>query len=235
MNCKICGNNIVNGEKECDFCGSPIEVIPNLENEQLKDEEILGNKTEDVHDIKTVSIEQGAFEKINILSRGNSTKRIIILLVGLVFTALVCFAMCMFFFNASSDVILSGNIRFEDYKGTVLMTETDFSKAEVEKNDIEGIYIKLTFTEEGRYKFAEITDEVSKYTNGNNYINIFVNDLLVNSPCVDVKINSNECIIRGFNEVNAAKELVNYMVYGEVTDVNEAISDNTNKNHFLKK
>lgn len=109
---------------------------------------------------------------------------------------------------------VNGNITFTDSEGNVILDNNDIVKAEAKQGTLgsgqqEEYYIELTFTGEGKIKFAEATNRIANEIDGENYIAICVNGENISAPRVQAEIDSDTCIISGMFTKEAATELAN--------------------------
>ncbi|MDO4744600.1 MAG: protein translocase subunit SecD, partial [Clostridia bacterium] len=74
----------------------------------------------------------------------------------------------------------------------------------------------LTLTDEGVKKFAEATARVAALSDGNNYIAIMMDNMIISAPLVREAINSEECIISGEFDSDSTKALAGNIRSGQL-------------------
>ncbi len=120
---------------------------------------------------------------------------------------------------------VEGNIKFCDYQGNELLSKNDIAYAKAEYDaisnaDIKEWFIEITLNRNGRIKFANATETIANYTNGNNIIAIILNNETISCPVVNSKIDSNNVIITGTFTDESANELANLIMYGSSANTN---------------
>jgi protein-export membrane protein SecD len=123
--------------------------------------------------------------------------------------------------KAAETLGATAQLKFVDYQGTEVLTGSDVKTAAAEYGAVDQMgasqhYVSLTLTEEGAKKFAEATARVSALSDGNNYIAIMMDELIVSAPRVDEKIDSEECIISGSFDAETAKALAGNIRSGQL-------------------
>ncbi len=96
--------------------------------------------------------------------------------------------------------------------GTVVLEGDDVKSAKAEYGPVgdgttQAYKVTLKFTSEGTKKFAEATERISQYADGNNVIAIYLDNNLISAPRVSEKIDSDECYIEGDFTNEQAKNL----------------------------
>ncbi len=76
--------------------------------------------------------------------------------------------------------------------------------------------VRLELTSEGQEKFAEATARVKDYPAGENYIEIFLDDVSISRPTVSTVIDSPECYISGDFDAESAKTLASQIQSGQL-------------------
>ncbi|MBE7053818.1 MAG: hypothetical protein E7391_06045 [Ruminococcaceae bacterium] len=109
-------------------------------------------------------------------------------------------------------LITKANVEFKDKDDNVIIDSNDVCDALPqldhlsEYNDA-SYYISLTLTDEGRKKFADATEKISQYENGENYISICIDGQVVSVPSVLERIDSSQCHITGGFDYISARNL----------------------------
>ena len=96
-------------------------------------------------------------------------------------------------------------LTLRDYKGNILMEGTDefLRDAQMQYGQTNSFgeaeyFVSLALTEKGQEKFMSATETVLGYAeDGNNYISIYLDDILITMPVVGAVINADSCIISG--------------------------------------
>ena len=116
----------------------------------------------------------------------------------------------------------TAKLTFVDKDGTVVLEGGTGVKQATAAYDViddmgtKGYMVKLELTNEGRKAFAEATARVSSYTNGENYIAIFLDDTLISQPSVSQTIDDTSCIISGNFDAESANTLANQIQSGQL-------------------
>jgi len=120
------------------------------------------------------------------------------------------------------------SLSFRDYQGNEILNGTHVKDA-VGVNDPEtnSPVVQLEFTSEGQAIFSEATGRIMNYTDGNNYIAIYVDDTLISQPSVGVHINQNTCIIQGDFTTDAVIQLSNQIKSGTLPFALTPVSQNS--------
>lgn len=132
----------------------------------------------------------------------------------------------------------TAKLTFEDPDGNVIIDGSQVKKAEYQYGQVSDAsaaaepYVSVTFTDEGRQKFAEATKAAAARTDGTNYIAIMMDGAPVSVPRVDSKyastgIDSESCIISGSGDSEEAKMLANQINSGSLPFDLECISKQT--------
>ncbi len=124
---------------------------------------------------------------------------------------------------------VEGNIKFCDYQGNALLNKNDiaYAKAEytpISNSEFKEWIVEIALNKNGRIKFANATEIISNYADGNNVISILLNNEIITCPVVNSKIDSDTVIITGAFTDESANELANLIMYGN--PVNKDISSN---------
>ena len=88
------------------------------------------------------------------------------------------------------------NVEFKDKDDNIIIDSNDIYDATSGYAD-KNYYVLLTFTDEGKNKFSDATEIISKYENGENYIAIYIDNIEISRPSVKQKIDSTDCQITG--------------------------------------
>lgn len=100
-------------------------------------------------------------------------------------------------------------LSFSDFEGNIVLTQDHLLKAEPFRDDESGQWlIQLSFNEEGRKRFADATERVAELAQeGNNYIEISMDDTILSKPYVTERIDSEKCMINGAFTESQTQEL----------------------------
>ena len=126
--------------------------------------------------------------------------------------------------DTQSAVDLLGStakLEFKDKDGNIVIEGKDVADAQSvygQMNDAgaQGYYVALKLTGEGKTKFAEATDRIRTYTNGDNYIAIYLDGEEISRPSVTEKIDSTDCQITGNFEAEDANNLASQIKSGNL-------------------
>ena len=124
--------------------------------------------------------------------------------------------------DAVQTIGATAKLSFTDYDGnTVLEGSADVAKAEyvygqVSENTNAQHYVRLTLTSSGQKKFAEATAKASARSEGENVINILLDEAVISSPRVSETINSDACVITGNFTQASAQALANQIQSGQL-------------------
>lgn len=115
----------------------------------------------------------------------------------------------------------TAKLSFVDYQGNEILGGNEVKSAKaaydtVDSNGNKAYIVKLQFTSEGTKKFAEETEKISQYTDGNNFIAIKLDEDVVSSPRVSQKIDSDECYIEGEFTQETASTLASQIQAGQL-------------------
>ncbi len=117
----------------------------------------------------------------------------------------------------------TAKLTFRDADGKVVLDgATDIKDAEYEYSATEQVgnatpHVKLTLKSDAVSKFAEATrNAAARAGEGKNYISIYLDENLIQSPRVSSEINSEECVITGDFEPESAKMLANQIKSGQL-------------------
>ena len=123
--------------------------------------------------------------------------------------------------KAAESLGATAQLQFVDYEGTVVLSGSDIKDAAAEYGPVSQMgnsehYVRLSLTSEGVKKFADATARVSALSDGNNYIAIMMDDLLISAPMVKETINDDECIISGEFDAESTKALAGNIRSGQL-------------------
>ncbi len=123
--------------------------------------------------------------------------------------------------KAAESLGATAQLKFVDYEGTEVLNGSDVKTAAAEYGAVDQMgsaqhYVSLTLTPEGAKKFADATARVSALSDGNNYIAIMMDELLISAPRVDTRIDSEDCIISGSFDAETAKALAGNIRSGQL-------------------
>ena len=123
--------------------------------------------------------------------------------------------------EAAATLGATAQLQFVDYEGNVVLTGNDIKDATAEYGPVNQMgnsehHVKLTLTDEGVTKFAEATARVAALSDGNNYIAIMMDNMIISAPSVREAINSEECIISGEFDSDSTKALAGNIRSGQL-------------------
>ncbi len=127
--------------------------------------------------------------------------------------------------NPEEAVALLGataKLTFRDKDNNVVLeggTDVKSAKAAYEPIDNsgnKGYLVKLELTSEGQKKFADATEKIAAYADGENYIAIYLDDAAISAPRVSEKIDSESCVITGDFTNEQAKTLAGQIQSGQL-------------------
>lgn len=117
----------------------------------------------------------------------------------------------------------TAQLEFKDASGNLIMTGSDVRDAQSEYGQTEqGIsrssyYISMTFTEEGRQKFSQATQQAAAASSsGMNYISIEMDGNVLTAPRVTEQIDSESCVITGDFTAEEAQALAANIKSGQL-------------------
>ena len=120
----------------------------------------------------------------------------------------------------------TAKLSFQDSEGNEIIDGSQVKNAKYEYGAVDSssgavAHVLLTFTEEGRQKFAEATKAAASKTDGKNYIAIMMDGAPVSMPRVDSKyastgIDDENCIISGDFTAETATRLANQIKSGSL-------------------
>ena len=116
----------------------------------------------------------------------------------------------------------TAKLQFRDKDGNVILEGgSDVKKASasydtLDESGTKGYQVKLELTNSGKKKFAEATARVKDYSNGENYIAIYLDQTLVSQPSVSTVIDSTECRITGNFTAEEANTLASQIQSGQL-------------------
>jgi len=126
--------------------------------------------------------------------------------------------------NTGKTTTVKGNIELRDCDGKVLLTKADIKKAvAVTEND--SSYVELTFTASGKEKFASATEQISALGDGQNNIQIYLNDELISAPVVTERLETDTVNIAPLTSEDATN-IANAINDGNYTTGNIAYVSN---------
>ena len=123
--------------------------------------------------------------------------------------------------KAAESLGATAQLKFVDYQGHEVLNGSDVKTAAAQYGPVDQMgtsqhFVSLTLTPEGAKKFADATERVVVHGNGNNYIAIMMDDLVVSAPRVKERIDSEECIISGEFDAETAKALAGNIRSGQL-------------------
>lgn len=127
--------------------------------------------------------------------------------------------------NPEEAVALLGataKLTFRDKDNNIVLeggTDVKSAKAAYEAMDAsgtKGYLVQLELTSEGRKKFADATEKISGYADGENYIAIYLDEAGISAPSVSEKIDSEQCVITGNFTSDEAKTLAGQIQSGQL-------------------
>lgn len=111
---------------------------------------------------------------------------------------------------------VKGNIELRDCNGKVWLTKEDIKNAvAITEND--SSYVELTFTASGKEKFASATEQISALGDGQNNIQIYLNDELISAPIVTEMLETDTVNIAPLTSEDATN-IANAINDGNYTD-----------------
>ena len=123
--------------------------------------------------------------------------------------------------KAAETLGATAQLKFVDADGNEVLTGSDVKTAAAEYGQVDQMgtsqhYVSLTLKPEGVQKFADATAKAAARTDGNNFIAIMMDDLVVSAPRVDEAINTEDCIIHGDFTAESAKALAGNIRSGQL-------------------
>ena len=123
--------------------------------------------------------------------------------------------------KAAERLGATAQLKFVDYEGNEVLTGSDVKTASAEYGAVDQMgqaqhYVALTLTSEGAKKFGDATARVSALSEGNNYIAIMMDELLISAPRVSERIDSEDCIISGSFDAETARALAGNIRSGQL-------------------
>ena len=123
--------------------------------------------------------------------------------------------------RAAETLGATAQLKFVDYQGNEVLTGSDVASASAEYGQVDQMganqhYVSLKLTSEGVKKFSAATQTVASLTDGNNFIAIMMDDLLISAPRVDTRIDTEDCIISGSFDAESAKALAGNIRSGQL-------------------
>ncbi len=120
-----------------------------------------------------------------------------------------------------SEMLCSeAKLSFNDYIGNELLGGSDIKSAKASRDTLisesNEYVVKLRFSAEGANKFAEATEKISGYTDGNNVIAIMLDDEMISCPTVNSRIDTDECYIQGGFDKDSAEKLAAMISCGQL-------------------
>jgi|GEM_PF-5537519 len=102
-------------------------------------------------------------------------------------------------------------LTFNDPEGNIILDGKHIAGASPEKDEYGGYVVNLTLKEEGRKIFAKETERLT----GQN-ISIYLDEQIIASPKIMVKIDSDQCGINGLATKEAARDFANKINAGNL-------------------
>lgn len=120
------------------------------------------------------------------------------------------------------------SLSFRDYQGTEILNGTHVVNAQgVIDQETGKPVVQLEFSSEGQSLFSQATSRIKGLADGNNYISIFVDEVEISRPTVEVVINQNTCIIQGDFTTDAVNQLSNQIKSGTLPFALTPVSQNS--------
>jgi len=100
-------------------------------------------------------------------------------------------------------------LKLTDSKGETIITNNSIVSAEYLKDENRQEWVvMLTLTDQGREKFSRATKRISAYADGENYIAVYLKDVLISAPRVSDEIVTSTVLITGDFTEESAKSFV---------------------------
>lgn len=106
--------------------------------------------------------------------------------------------------KAASMLTSEPKFYITDSNNNIIIDKSDVSDAKPHKDD-QNYGIEISLTEEGKKKFAVATEEIAEREDENN-ISVYVDDILISSPSIMAKMDSDKVIITGDFDYRQAKD-----------------------------
>ena len=120
------------------------------------------------------------------------------------------------------------SLSFRDYQGNEILNGTHVVNAQgVMDQETGKPVVQLEFSSEGQSLFTDATARIKGLGDGNNYIAIFVDEVEISRPTVEVVINQNTCIIQGDFTKDAVNQLSNQIKSGTLPFALTPVSQNS--------
>ena len=120
------------------------------------------------------------------------------------------------------------SLSFRDHQGTEILNGTHVVNAQgVIDQETGKPVVQLEFSSEGQSLFTQATSRIKGLADGNNYISIFVDEVEISRPTVEVVINQNTCIIQGDFTTDAVNQLSNQIKSGTLPFALTPVSQNS--------
>ncbi len=120
------------------------------------------------------------------------------------------------------------SLSFRDHQGNEILNGTHVVNAQgVIDQETGKPVVQLEFSSEGQSLFTEATARIKGLADGNNYISIFVDEVEISRPTVEVVINQNTCIIQGDFTTDAVNQLSNQIKSGTLPFALTPVSQNS--------
>lgn len=117
----------------------------------------------------------------------------------------------------------TAKLEFKDSAGNVILEGKDVKKAVASYGQISDTslaseyFVSLTFSDEGREKFAVSTEEMAKLSStGMNYIDIYLDAELIQRATVEYKIDTDSCMISGNMDEQSSVYLAELISAGQL-------------------
>ncbi|MBQ7373539.1 MAG: protein translocase subunit SecD [Clostridia bacterium] len=107
-----------------------------------------------------------------------------------------------------------GELTFRSHDNTRLVYGKDVADAQAGYDADGNAVVYLEFTAEGQKAFAAATELVSGYSDGENYLAIYLGERLISSPTVSQKIDSRQAEITGIESIDEAKTIASVIKSG---------------------
>ncbi len=120
------------------------------------------------------------------------------------------------------------SLSFKDYEGNEIVNGSHVKSAQGMIDPSLGQpVVQLEFSSEGQSLFSEATARIMNYSDGNNYIAIFVDGVEISRPSVKDAINQSTCIIEGNFDNDTANQLANQITSGTLPFALSPVSQNS--------
>lgn len=115
----------------------------------------------------------------------------------------------------------TAQLSFVDSEGTTVLTGKDVKNAkamygQISENGGSVHYVELSFNANAQAAFLDATTRMSQKPEGENYIQIKLDDVVYSSPSVSEPINQDTCVISGSFDAKTAKDLATTIKEGQL-------------------